>query len=313
MNIDEGQVELSIIIASYNSERTIEKCLLSLGSQETSGNFEVIVVDSSSGEGVADIISKKFPEVKLYRFPQRKFVGDARNFGISKARGRIIAFTDADCEVSANWANEIIKSHDYPYLAIGGAIANGNPNSNIGWAAYFCEFNRWMPNTNGRWFADVAGASMSYKKDIFEKYGGFIEGTYCSDTEFHWRMKKDGYRIRFISSILVFHNNIEKLGEFLRHEYNHGRSFAKVRVKSEHFSGLRKFVYAASFMPILAKLFVVIVFRNLRNRIYLAQFIKSLHLFILGLVFWSLGECTGYASSMQVKGFSGNVGLEVGR
>jgi glycosyltransferase involved in cell wall biosynthesis len=292
-------LELSVIIASYNSERTIEECLESLKHQETDRKFEIIVVDSSIGDAAAKIAEEKFPGVKLYRFPKRKFVGDARNFGISKASGRIIAFTDADCRAAKNWVNEILKKHSYPYLAIGGAIANGNPHSYIGWAAYFCEFSQWMPNTAAGWLGDVAGANISYKKDVFEKYGGFLEGAYSSDTEFHWRIARGGHLIRFIPSILVFHNNIQGLAEFLRHEYYHGCSFARVRVNGQGFSGIKRWVYGVSPLFILIKLFVAVIIRNLKNKIYLAYFIKTLPLLILGFVSWVSGECAGYINPVD--------------
>jgi GT2 family glycosyltransferase len=297
MNPNDPAVELTVIIASYNSERTIECCLASLEHQETERNFEVIVVDSSIDDAAAKIVEENFPRVKLYRFLKRKFVGDARNFGISKASGRIIAFIDTDCRAAKNWVNEILKNHSSPYLAIGGAIANGNPDSYVGWAAYFCEKpGQWMPNTPAGWFVDVCGVNMSYKKDIFEKYGNFIEGTYCSDTEFHWRIARAGQRIRFIPSILVFHDNIEGFAEFLRHEYYHGRSFARVRINAQGFSRLKRWVYGVSPCLILMKLFVAVVIRNLKNRIYLAYFIKTLPILILGFVSWVSGECAGYIS-----------------
>ncbi|HTZ11384.1 MAG TPA: glycosyltransferase [Candidatus Margulisiibacteriota bacterium] len=308
MNANEPAVELSIIIASYNSERTIEGCLDSLRHQDADRDFEIIVIDSSSNDTAAKIVEEKFPEARLYRFSKRKFVGDARNFGISKASGRIIAFVDADCRVAKNWVNEILKNHSSPYLAIGGAIANGNPESYVGWAAYLCEFSQWMPNTAPGWFVDMAGANISYKKDIFGKYGGFIEGTYSSDTEFHWRIGKDGLRIRFIPAILVFHNNIKGLAEFLRHEYYHGRSFARVRANSQGFSGPRRWAYGVCSCFILMKLFLAVTIRNLRNKRDIAHFIKASPLLALGLFSWVSGECAGY-----IRPFDRNVKYRIGR
>ena len=79
------KLQLSVIIASYNSEKTIEDCLKSLENQKTDKNFETIVVDSST-DGTATFVEKRFPDVRLYRFSERKFCGDARNFGISLAK-----------------------------------------------------------------------------------------------------------------------------------------------------------------------------------------------------------------------------------
>jgi glycosyltransferase involved in cell wall biosynthesis len=285
--------QLSVIIASYNPGKLIERCLESLKNQSTDQPFEIIVVDSSS-DGVGSLIGKKFPDVRLYQFSERKFCGDARNYGISVAEGKVIAFLDADSRADQNWVDEILKAHQSSYLAIGGAIANGNPESTIGWAAYFCEFSQWMPNAPSKPFKDIAGTNMSYKKRIFEEYGGFIEGTYSSDTEFHWRLEKNGHFLQFVPSILVFHHNIDRLGRFLRHEFEHGRSFARVRMKSQDFSEWRRLFYGTFSFLIPGWLLLKIGLRNLRNRIYLFHFLKASPLLMLGLISWSLGEYAGY-------------------
>ena len=241
--------QLSVIIASYNSEKTIAACLESLENQTTDKSFEIIVVDSST-DSTAELVEKRFPQVRLCRFPERRFCGGARNWGISVARGEIIAFIDADCQAEQNWVEEILKAHESPHPAIGGAIANANPESYIGWAAYFCEFSHWMPGTQPRWLDDIAGANMSYKKEIFDKYGSFIEGTYCSDTDFHWRIGQDAHRLRFVPSILVSHYNIDDLEEFLKHEFYHGRCFAQVRIQGQIFSRWKRLVYV-TFLPLI--------------------------------------------------------------
>ncbi len=285
--------KLSIVIASYNSAMTVGACLDSLIAQECDSAFEVIVVDSSS-DGTAELIAKGFPNVKLHAFKERKFVGDARNIGIAAARADLVAFIDADCTAERDWVEKILEAHKSPHLAIGGAIANGNPNSAVGWAAYFTEFNQWIPKTPAHLSIDIAGANMSYKKKVFADLGSFIEGTYCSDTEFHWRLKSSGKSLFFDPSIRINHRNIDKLGDLLRHELHHGQSFARVRVKAKEFSVLRRSIYAPLFPAIFTKLLINAAQKNLKNRIYLSQFIKALPLLSLGLLSWSLGECIGY-------------------
>ena len=284
---------LSVIIASYNSENVIEGCLESLKNQKTDQPFEIIVVDSSLN-GLATLIRNRFPDVRLYRFPERKFCGNARNFGISVARGEIIAFIDADCRADRNWANQILKAHQFPYLAIGGAIGNANPQSVVSWASYFCEFSQWMPGFCPRDMVDIAGANMSYKRRVFEEHGHFIEGTYSSDTEFHWRLERDGHLLRFVPSMLVFHHNIDQLKRFLAHEFEHGRSFARVRTKSQDFSELRRLVYGTFSFLIPGWLFLKIGLRNFKNSTYLTHLLNAWPFLMLGLIAWSLGECTGY-------------------
>jgi len=285
--------KISVIVASYNSRMTIEKCLRSLVSQTTSHPYEVIVVDSSH-DGTGDLIQRKFPEVRLHVFPDRKYVGAARNQGIALARGDIIALTDADCTAEENWIEEIFKAHLFSYPAIGGAIANGNPENRVGWAAYFCEFSAWIPSQRPGWKGDIAGANMSYKKEVFSKFGKFIEGTYCSDTEFHWRLHKESISLRFEPNILVKHHNIIHFGQLMRHEFLHGKNFATVRIRGKKFSRGRRFVYVL-FSPLLPiKLFLERGLKTLQSTFYLSQFLKSSPLLFFALLFWSAGEVVGY-------------------
>ena len=285
-------VQVSVIIASYNSGKTIKKTLRSLEMQ-TNRDFEIIVVDSST-DHTAKKIQRDFPNVKVIRFFERKFPGDARNIGISKAKGRIIAFVDADCEANNDWIERIVNAHKSSYPAIGGAIANGTQGNHLSWAAYFCEYSQWMPGTSAQWMEDVAAANMSYKKSIFDKYGGFIEGTYCSDTEFHWRLAKDGIRIRFDPSLLVVHHSIDTFGRYLRHECFHGRCFARLRSNVLKFSLVKRSVYAVLFVLLALRLFYKIAYTNVKNRTYWPRFLKSIPFLILGVGTWSFGEGVGY-------------------
>jgi glycosyltransferase involved in cell wall biosynthesis len=284
---------VSVVIASYNAEKTIASCLESLQRQKADKGFEVIVIDSSQ-DGTGALVAEKFPWVQLHVFPKRKFCGDARNFVLQVAKGDIISSLDADCTADEKWVQNIIEAHEGPDLAIGGAIANAQPSGLVGWAAYFSEFSQWLPGSPGCRMEDIAGASMSYKKWIFGKLGLYIGGTQCSDTQFHWRLKAAGYSLRFEPSILVFHRSIDKMRKFLSHEFEHGRSFAHVRSRYWKFSLLRRRIYVLLFPLIFAKIYLKVMGHNLRNRIYLRYFLKSMPLIIMGIFAWSLGECAGY-------------------
>jgi len=285
--------KLSVIIASYNAETTIKVCIESLADQIGEYPFEIIVVDSSTDK-TPEIVNRYFPKVRFFHFDQRKYCGDARNIGISNAKADIVAFIDADCMAEKNWVKEILKAHQSSSSAIGGVVDVANPNSYIGWAAYFCEFSRWMPRTKTGWMDDIAGANISYKKELFYKYGYFVNGTYCSDTHFHWRIGKEGHLLRFKPSIIVFHSNISQLNRFFKHEFFHGRCFARVRTQSKSFSRWQRFVFTL-FSPLIPfRLLVKVAFNNLKNRVYFIQFLKSLPLLTLGIICWSMGEAVGY-------------------
>ncbi|MFC1884564.1 glycosyltransferase [Thermodesulfobacteriota bacterium] len=289
--------ELSIIITTYNAQMTIRDCLQSLEKQKDIAEFEVIVIDSSKDK-TADIIRRDFPWARLFFFKERLYCGSARNIGISKAKAEIIAFLDADCIAGPDWAAAILRSHEGPHLAIGGAIGNADPDSMISTAAYFGEFSQWMPVGRSGPRDDIAGANMSYKKSIFEDAGEFIEGTYCSDTVFHWQLKKAGIKLHFDPDIVIYHHYSRDLFSLLRHEIEHGRSFAKVRM-GYHTFGRRRWLYCLGFFPLFMKIAVAVAVRSLSNPVYIKPFLKSCPVVLIVIGAWVIGEVTGYLEGLN--------------
>jgi len=286
---------LSVVIPSYNAHATIGACLESLNNQAAGEQPEIIIIDSGT-DGTDRFVQEHFPFARTYHFAERQFCGAARNRGIAHAHGDVVAFVDADCSVNPDWVAAVHQAHQNPDVVIGGAIANGPCRGVVGWAAFFCEFSQWMPHRPAGTVPEVAGANMSCKRAAFEGTAPFIEGTYCSDTEFQWRLAASGQAPRFDPSIVVAHHSIGELGRFLKHEYAHGRDFGRVRARYWRWPVWKKALYVALAFVIPWKLLAQIVLRVARSRSYLPRFVVSLPVLIMGLCAWVLGECSGYVS-----------------
>ena len=91
-----GIVDASVIVLSYNSQKTIRESLDSLAAQPLRFDFEVFVVDSST-DATATIVSQEYPWVRLVRLSRRALPGETRNVGIEHAKGKVIAFLASDC------------------------------------------------------------------------------------------------------------------------------------------------------------------------------------------------------------------------
>lgn len=89
----------SIIIPSYNSEKTIEKCLNSVAAQ-TFTNYEIILVNDGSEDQSLRLIEewqKRHSDIEIHIIDQdNKGLGAARNAAIDSARGEYCALLDAD-------------------------------------------------------------------------------------------------------------------------------------------------------------------------------------------------------------------------
>lgn len=89
---------VSIIIAAYNAEEDIGKCIDSIIAQKMQ-DYELIVINDGSmdnTEGVVLGYSDKLENKLRYFYKENSGVADTRNFGISKAEGEYVLFVDAD-------------------------------------------------------------------------------------------------------------------------------------------------------------------------------------------------------------------------
>ncbi|MGH7851456.1 MAG: glycosyltransferase [Thermodesulfobacteriota bacterium] len=110
-------VEISIIVPFYNSEKYIEDCVESLLSQQyPADDFEMIFVDNNSTDSSSDIV-KLYPRIKLVT-EGRQSPYSARNTGIKESTGRIVAFTDPDCQASPDWLAEIVRAMSDPAVSV---------------------------------------------------------------------------------------------------------------------------------------------------------------------------------------------------
>ncbi len=92
-----GNVEVTVVVPSYNTENYIDTCLNSIANQ-TFKDIEVIVVDDGSTDGTVKKIQKFVKKDKRFSFIQQEHsnAGDARNKGLAKAKGKYIVFWDSD-------------------------------------------------------------------------------------------------------------------------------------------------------------------------------------------------------------------------
>ena len=88
---------ISIIIPVYKVEKYLEKCIESV-LQQTYTNLQIILVDDGSPDNcgkICDEYAKKDSRIEVIH-KVNGGLSDARNVGISKARGRYIGFVDSD-------------------------------------------------------------------------------------------------------------------------------------------------------------------------------------------------------------------------
>ena len=88
---------ISIIVPVFNSEKYLDRCILSVLTQ-TYGNFELIFVDDGSTDDSSKIINKyRLRDARIkYYYQRNNGAAIARNSGMDRASGKYIFFLDAD-------------------------------------------------------------------------------------------------------------------------------------------------------------------------------------------------------------------------
>lgn len=101
--------KVSIIVPVYNTEKYLRRCFDSLINQKYRC-FEIIVIDDGSKDNsgrICDEYAEKYSEFYVYHI-QNGGVSNARNIGISKAKGKYLTFVDSDDYIYHDFLSELI-------------------------------------------------------------------------------------------------------------------------------------------------------------------------------------------------------------
>lgn len=198
--------DVSVIICVRNGERTIERQLAALDAQRGSVPFEVLIVDNGSTDATARIVTTWLDRAGHAHCAARLIDGGAepgipraRNLGASLARGRIIAFCDADDEVLPGWVQAWAEAIDGHQLA-GGLILPRN------------EAGERLPGVFGdglaraRYLPHVGNCNCAIAREAFFAVGGYDESLPpygFEDVDLSWRVQEAGYPLIYVPEARV--------------------------------------------------------------------------------------------------------------
>jgi glycosyltransferase involved in cell wall biosynthesis len=297
---------ISVIIPSYNSENTIQKCLDSLKNQSYQGSCEIILVDSSIDK-TSQIVSNNYPDINLIHLDKKTDPGTARNIGIREAKGDILAFIDSDCFPSRDWLERIATAHQSVYRIVGGVVKNGNADhDNIALAGYMAEFREFLPGQLKREVAHVPTCNISYKKQVFLDHG-FFQGEYYpqEDMVYNCRLAEKGEKILLDPTIEVSHIHRSSLREFLTHQRKIGIVTPIVLINA-HLPGSFIARYPIPwallipFLPVIKFFKTIVVFLLCQPKVIVRRPMAILA-FGIGLIWWTIGFTQGVYDSRISK------------
>jgi len=225
---------VSIIVPTRNCAGTVEKLIKSLLNVNYE-NYEIIIVDSSS-DGTKDVLKKYTRKIKVFHMKPRKKrnANAARNLGVKKSKGSILAFTDADCIVDRNWLRELVKEFVSDDIAVvGGSVLKHKNNIYIEHAAksvrpIMRHYRQRIviDKTNFHKSLYPIGCNFAVRKSVLKKVGFFDEKTPSYDEiELFWRILKKGCKIVCTPAPKVRHAFAKNLSTVIRKCFRYGMGF----------------------------------------------------------------------------------------
>jgi rhamnosyltransferase len=229
-----SDVDISVVIPVKNGEKYLDSTLRAVFSQKTDFRFEVIVVDSCSGDATLGVI-KNYPACRLYQIKEEDFNhGLTRNFGVSQAMGRyIILMTQDAIPCGRRWMGKLVDDIDRDGR-VAGVYSRQIPHENASILAKI-RTNNFFTSRREKitsYIDDMAGysrlsareryqfcsfdnVSSCIRKAVWENFK-FSEVEFGEDIEWAKRVLEAGYKIVYEPDSAVYHSHEYSIADWYR-------------------------------------------------------------------------------------------------
>ncbi len=217
---------ISVVICTRNGAALLGACL-EAATRLDYPNFEVLVVDDGSSDATR-AVTARFSAVR-YHYQEHAGLSAARNRGADLAKGRIISYTDDDCEPDRDWLFWLARTYDDPKVG-----AAGGPNLPPAARSLQAAVVGAAPGAPSHVLLGdlraehLPGCNLSVRREAFEQAGGF-RAQFTSagdDVDFCWRVAEAGWELAFAPAAIVWHRRRETLFGYLRQQAGYGRAEA---------------------------------------------------------------------------------------
>lgn len=226
MTSDESPL-VSVVIPVRNAAVLLTQQLEALSRQDFSGSWEVVISDNGSEDELTATIAawtSRIPRLRLIDSGGTPGAGAARNAGVRSARGRLIAFCDADDQVSPNWLSAMVEALEIqPFVS--GALDHDSLNPGAAW--HYRSHVDSVP-IGSRFKPYALSSNMGVWRSAFEEVGGFPEdmdvpgNAAGEDLAVSWRLQLAGYPLHFEPRAVVSYRHRQDLRALWRQHVGYG-------------------------------------------------------------------------------------------
>jgi GT2 family glycosyltransferase len=219
-------MKFTILIVNWNSADSIATCLESIRDHANHLNPQVIVIDSGSFDGCADMLGSRFPDVEFMQSPANIGFGRSNNLGFTRATGEWLLLLNPDTVLRAGAVEALMNALETrPQAWIAGARLC-RPDGAVQRHSVHRLPTPWRCATDSEWsrrrdwrflglehatapveVEAVSGACMMMRSSIFRRLGGFDPGffMYAEDMDLCLRIHRQGGRILHVPQAVVVH------------------------------------------------------------------------------------------------------------
>ena len=232
---------VSVVVGLLNEEKFLPRLIEDFKKQTYNHNeIELIFIDGMSKDDSWKILedfknsNHDFYDVVLLKNP-KVILSAGMNVGIKAARGECILKVDCHSHITDNFIENNVKIIEEGEDVCGGPRPNIIENAdNFSKTLLLVEENMfgsgiadYRKKTTKKYVSSVFQGM--YKKSIFDKIGLLDEKVgRVEDNELHYRIRKNGYNIRYSNDILSYQYTRPTLKRMLKQKYSNGYWIGKV-------------------------------------------------------------------------------------
>ncbi len=221
---------ISVIICSYNGQRTIRDCLEGLLKLDYP-NFEVIVVNDGSTDATAAIAHD-------YGFrvisTENRGLSNARDVGMEAATGEIVAYIDDDARPDPHWLSYLAATFlSTEHAGVGGPNIAPSGDGPIAACVTNAPGGPVHVLLSDQEAEHIPGCNMAFRNNCLKAIGGFdpqfrIAG---DDVDVCWRLQQRGWTLGFSPAAMVWHHRRNSVRAYWRQQKNYAQAEALLEKK----------------------------------------------------------------------------------
>lgn len=212
--------DCSIIIPVWNNAALTQQCLTALAQVTEGVNFEVIVVDNGSTDGVQDFLQTLAGDVRVIRNQENLGFAKACNQGARASKAEYLVFLNNDTIPLKGWLRALIKdARAHSDVAVvgskllyeDGTIQHAGVAFSREWFMpyhFYRGMNAQAPCVSHRRELDcVTAACMLVRRDAFEQVEGFDEGyrNGFEDVDLCLKIREKNWKIVYQPQSVLYH------------------------------------------------------------------------------------------------------------